>query len=180
MRLMILIPPLLAFVATPLLAQNGPAYFDPSQVNVTYGVFCAVQTEGVKEAPGTEAGAINLYSEVPEFEWNTALVPAMLGMTFGIKTDVLTDADLSGVFITVTHPPFPDSGTSEEVYITNFEVVGQNINAYSFDMPYEVQRGTWTFTATVEGKQIYSMDFKVVDPALVPNMAGSCHGTIIS
>lgn len=172
--------PLLALLPLPALAQSGPAYFDPDKVSVTYGVFCEVFTEGTKEAPGTEAGEINLYSEVPQFEWNTSIVPAMIGMTFGVKVEILDGVDRGEVFMSVTHPPFGGSGRTEDIYITDFEVVNENINAFSFDFPYELQVGEWVFVASQDGKQIYRMEFKVVDPAVIPTIAGACGADILS
>lgn len=161
-------------------AQSGPSYFDPSQVNITYGVFCAVQTEGTKDAPGTEAGAISLYTDVPDFEWATSVVPAMLGITFGVKVEILNGSDMDNILMSVTHPPFAGSGRVEDAYFTDFEIVNENINAFSFDEPYEMQPGDWVFVATQEGKQIYRMEFKVVDPSVIPTIAGACHGNMLS
>jgi len=161
-------------------AQSSPATFDSSLIDLSYGVYCAVYTEGSKEAPGTAAGEIGLYTEVPNFEWLTNIVPAVPGMSFAVKTTVIGPQSLDPVIITLTHPPFEGLGTERQTYITSFDISGENINAYTFDLPYELETGEWVFEATYDGKQVYRVAFKVVDPALAPEIAGGCGGDIIS
>ncbi len=167
-------------VATlPASADPGTARYSDKLLSLTQGVFCEVESSESVEAPGTVAGRIELYDEVPEFQWLSTRVPAVLGLSFGIKTQ--TDGRLlQGVVITLTHPPFKDSGATEQRYVTSMGGTGVSINAYTFDLPEEMVQGTWTFTATQGGREIYKASFDVVSPLQEPEIAGSCGFAAIS
>ena len=77
---------LLAPVATSAQPAD-PLDYDADRIEAVQGVFCEVPTTGQTEAPGTVAGHIELFERIPEFQWLTHVVPAVPGLSFGVKTE---------------------------------------------------------------------------------------------
>jgi hypothetical protein len=63
------------------------------------------------------------------------------------------------VTITVTHPPFPDSGIEVERWTTRLGWEEFNLTGFSFDVPEELVLGTWTFEAHV-GARVVPRSFR--------------------
>ncbi|ETX14018.1 hypothetical protein OCH239_05735 [Roseivivax halodurans JCM 10272] len=168
----------LLLVSGPALAET--AQYDPDRFEVTQGVFCEVPSSGRIEAPGTVAGHIELFAESPEFEWLTNVVPAVNGLSFGVKTEALDGMVYDGVVLTLTHPQFAESGATAQSYVTMLGGASSSINAYTFDTKEELATGTWSFTATRNGDILYSALFEVVPPEAAPEIASACGGLPIS
>ncbi len=169
----------LACLAAPALAETG-VVVDP-QLSISHGTFCAKITEGSVEAPDTVAGKIDLYERVPQIRWQGQLVPAHEVMSFGIVSKVPDGTVLDNVTITLTHPPFRESGATTQAYITSLGGSGSSINAYSFDFPEEMVLGTWTFEATQGDRLLYRVAFEVVNPRQLPDMVSGClDGNLLS
>lgn len=175
---------LIALVLLPLGASvaraEAVADYDPYRFLLTQGVFCEVPTTGEIAAPGTVAGRIELFEEVPDFQWLTNVVPAVPGLSFGIRTEALDGTVYDGVVLTLTHPAFSDSGATAQSYVTMLGGASTSINAYTFDTREELVTGTWSFTATRNGEMLYTAIFEVVPPDAVPEIAGACGGMPIS
>lgn len=156
------------------MAESAAKNMSPLIASLTQGVYCEVPSVGSMQAPGTIAGRIDLYDTTPEFQWLSTRVPAVLGLSFGIRTQTLGGQMLGGVVITLTHPPMGARGTTSQSYVTQLGGNGPSINAYTFDLPEEMVTGTWTFTASQDGREVYSASFEVVPPMAEPQIANSC------
>ncbi|SFE46260.1 DUF3859 domain-containing protein [Roseivivax sediminis] len=154
--------------------------YDPDQFEIVQGVFCEVPTTGRSEAPGTVAGHVDLFAEVPEFQWLTNVVPAVPGLSFGVKTTARDGMVYDGVVLTLTHPAFRDSGATAQSYVTMLGGASTSINAYTFDTQEELAPGIWSFTATRNGRVLYSALFEVVPPSAAPEIANACGGMPLS
>lgn len=167
----------MAFTAGPALAE---AEYNADALWLQQGVFCSVPIVDEMPAPGTAAGKIELFEGIPEFQWITNEVPAVENLSFGIKTEALDGRIYDNVILTLTHPMFRDSGIDVQSYVTNLGGNGLSINAYSFDTLEEMEPGIWTFSATRDGELIYRASFRVVPPALSPEIAAACGGLPLS
>ncbi|KMK66070.1 DUF3859 domain-containing protein [Puniceibacterium sp. IMCC21224] len=165
---------LLCLAPLSLWAESGTARFDASRVSVTQGIFCEIVSAGTMPAPDTAAGLVELYDRTPEFQWLGTRVPAVPGLSFGVRTEVLGGAFLPGVVISLTHPALRGTDITSQQYTTVIGGNGPSINAYTFDLPKELVTGTWTFSATQNGREIYTASFEVVPPAQEPQIANSC------
>lgn len=165
---------LLCLLPVPVAAESATAQFDSSRVSLTQGIFCEIVSTGSMPAPDTAAGHVELYDRTPEFQWLGTRVPAVLGLSFGVRTEVLNGTFLPDVTITLTHPPLRGTDITTQQYTTIIGGAGPSINAYTFDLPKEMVTGTWTFSATQQGREIYTASFDVVPPAAEPQIANSC------
>ncbi len=139
------------------------------------GVLCAQEGGAQRLAPDTLAGSTNVIEDAPPFVSNGRLVPAVLGIGFGVRAGLTTELGQDGVLMSVTHPPLADSGTTRQSFMT---YIGPNddpsITLYQFDFPYELALGDWTMTASYGGVTLYETTFTVVPPTALPELAGVC------
>ncbi|MHA6346263.1 DUF3859 domain-containing protein [Roseivivax sp. CAU 1761] len=161
-------------------AAAGSAEFDPLRFDLQQGIFCEVRTDGRAPAPDTVAGEIELFSEIPDFQWLGARVPAVPGISFGVRTEARDARIYSGVTMRLTHPAFRRSGATEQSYVTSLGGAGVSINAYTFDTAEELALGIWTFTARHGDEVLYHAQFEVVPPAAEPRIAAACGGMPLS
>lgn len=148
----------------------GTAFFD-------YGFFCAVEIIGHEEAQDTISGVVNMVAETPEFQRRSAIIPAEIGIGFGVHADVLPGYDGQAVIVNL-HPPMGPDGVTRESWTTTYTAGEVSYNGFTFEYDYELVTGPWQISATSNGRLIYRIDFEVVDPALLPKL--SCDGALLS
>ncbi len=168
-----------------LLALAGPASaealtYDPGKLALEQGVFCDVLSVGEIDAPGTAAGKIELFEEVPKFQWRTDVVPAVPNVSFGIKSQAIDGRFYDDVLLTLIHPPFLGSGVTEQAYVTDLGGPATSINAYTFDLPEEQVTGEWIFRAIRDDEVLYEARFTVVPRSMAPEIAAACEGMPLS
>jgi hypothetical protein len=161
--------PLAAFAQSPL-----PDITTPAMASVQAGVICAPDSLGVQDAPGTVAGTTHIIDEEPPFVAATRRVPAVLGIGFGIKSRTSDVNGMTGVQMTVTHPPMGDSGATAQTFATTIRGTDPSLTFYQFDFDYELLPGIWQMEASFAGKTLYRTTFEVVPANQVPELAEIC------
>ncbi len=138
------------------------------------GIICAPLVIGTNPAPDTVAGVTNIVEGDPQFISNGRQVPAVLGIGFGVKAQAAGGADLYDVTVTVTHPPMGDAGIIRQTYPTAISGTDLSLILYQFDFEYELVQGPWTIEAAQQGNVILYVEFEVVAPQMVPQLATVC------
>ena len=87
---------------------------------------------------------------------------------------------LRGMEVTVLHPPYAGTDVTEESWQTDIVRDASNLNFFLFEFPFEMVAGEWAIQASHRGQIVYSVSFKVVDPARIPNLASYCSGSLLS
>jgi hypothetical protein len=170
-----------AAAAVPLAAQDSPAIFTSDLIDrLDYGVYCAEAPVDLQEAPGTVAGVVNVVPELPVLRAETTLVPAQIGIGFGVLVEAADGFVFDGVSITITHPPYPDSGIEVEGWTTSLDDETTGLVGFSFEVESELVTGRWTFEAAHDGDLLFRIDFEVVPAAMLPGVAQGCSGAILS
>ena len=165
----------------PILAQDLPNPFKSDVIDsLVYGVYCAEGPIDLEEAPDTAAGVVNIVPGIPEMRAVTTLVPAQIGIGFGVVVEARDGLFLDPATVTITHPPYPDTGIEVERWITSIDGDGPGLIGFSFEVESELVTGPWTFEAEHQGDLIFRIDFEVVPPALLPDLAQGCSGAILS
>lgn len=139
------------------------------------GVLCAPNAVETRDAPDTIAGTTNVIKDAPPFVSTARLVPAVLGIGFGVRAGMSSEFGQDGVLMTATHPPLAGSDATSQsfyTYVGSFDDPG--ITFYQFDHGYELALGDWTMTASYGGLTLYETTFTVVSPATLPQLAGAC------
>lgn len=141
------------------------------------GVLCAQDPSTVRDAPGTVAGTTHVIEEAPPFVSKGRLVPAVIGIGFGVRAGIAGDLGQDGVVMRVTHPALSGGGqgATEQTFVTTIgSELSPGITFYQFDYAYELALGDWTMTATVGDETLYEATFTVVPPSALPELAGVC------
>lgn len=176
------LPIILLFAwALPAYAQQASnPRVSPLLADLTYGLYCAQDPERRDPAPETASGVINIVPVIPEFQFRQKLVPAEIGIGFGVLAQAPLGALYDPVTVTVTHPPYAETGIEVEQWITDIDA-GQNLMGFSFDHGYELVLGEWTFTATTQdGEELFHIAFEVIAPELMPQVISTCFGSFMS
>lgn len=168
-------------LALPAIAQDLPNPYKSDQLDsLVYGVYCAEGPIDLEEAPDTAAGVVNIVPGIPEMRAVTTLVPAQIGIAFGVVVEARDGLYLDPAMVTITHPPYPDTGIEVERWITSIDGDGPGLVGFSFEVESELVTGRWTFEAEHQGELLFRIDFEVVPPALLPDLAQGCSGAILS
>lgn len=166
----------LLLLATPACA-DGHLTADPAAFAwIGAGILCAAETSTRQAAPDTRLGFIDLVEGEITLGRDTAVIPALPGLAFGVLATVAEGAGRFGVTIVVTHPPTGPEGTMRESWTTDFVAGDSTANFFRFDLPEERVPGDWTLQAEQEGQVLYTARFRVVDPASLPGFTDPCPG----
>jgi hypothetical protein len=174
------LPPLIAFafLAVPAHAESetaAPIRVNPDLIaELVYGIYCAEEPVRTEEAPETASGVINIVPDLPRIRFAQTIVPAALDIGFGILSRATDGMVHDPVTITVTHPPFPDSGIAVERWVTRLDWEDFNLTGFSFDVPGELVLGTWTFSAHTGDTELFHVEFEVVPPDFAANVLAEC------
>ncbi len=172
---------LVALLLCPLPVLAAGVSFDETRVGVLrYGLVCGSDTAETMPAPDTARGTIQKREDWQKIIVETQVIPLVKGMALGVDMVPAGPRSLENVRITVTHPPFRDSGLTVDKWTADFSRGSSNLNFFEFEFPYEMVEGTWTMEATKGFRTLYSVSFQVVDAATVPEMAGLCDGVSLT
>ena len=154
-----------AFAAS---ATENNVYTNPDLVaEIEYGLICNTRITGTTDAPDTDSGSVNVLTGTINFTSHGTVVPAILGLSFGVKSRTSEDS-INEVTIRVTHPPLIGTGTTEQSwqgYMQSSQLLAQ---LYKFEDPSELAIGTWVISAYKNETLLYSIPFTVVSPADAP------------
>lgn len=165
---------LLALV--PLAAAAEPPEADlraPEIALFEAGILCAPEAVGTEPAPDTVAGFTNVIEGDPGFVSHGRLVPAVIGVGFGVRAQSKA-ADFPAVTMVVTHPPMGPEGVTRQSYGSAIGSADTSLSYYHLEYDYELVIGRWTFTALDGDRVLYAAVFDVVPPAEVPELASIC------
>jgi hypothetical protein len=168
-------------LALPAFAQQASnPRVSPLLADLVYGLYCAQEPERREPAPETASGVINIVPTIPDFPFRQKIVPAEIGIGFGVLARAPLGTTYDPVTVTVTHPPYRDSGIEVEQWITDIDE-GQNLMGFSFDHASELVLGEWTFSAeTQDGTELFHIAFEVIAPELMPQVISTCFGSFTS
>lgn len=152
---------LAAAAGLPLVA--GAALYAPGAASATYGYFCALDPVAEIPAEDTISGTVSLIEGPPRLIRQGPLVPAQIGVGFGVIFD-LPPGTSGPVTVEVTHPPMGPQSVTRETWVSSATGVAGNYVGFTFDLPYEVRKGAWSFRGTANGRVVFEATFDVVSP----------------
>ena len=163
----------LCLFAAPAFAQGGDI-LSPEIGLFEAGVLCAAEPVATQPAPDTIAGFINVIDGDPEFVSHGRLVPAVIGISFGVRSAAVAQ-EFPVVEIIVTHPPMGPDGVTRQSYLSDIGTTAPSMSFYAFEFDEELVLGDWTFTAMAGEEILWSAGFEVVSPRQISELAGICN-----
>ncbi|MBF9044418.1 DUF3859 domain-containing protein [Rhodobacterales bacterium HKCCE4037] len=162
-------------------SEGGNPRVGPGIGELVYGIYCAQEPERQDPAPETASGVLNIVPILPDFQFRQKIVPAEVGIGFGVLATAAPGLLHDPVTVTVTHPPYPESGIEVERWISDIEDLSPSLMGFSFDHPEELVLGEWTFSAhTATGDELFHIAFEVVSPDIMPQVISTCFGAFLS
>ena len=157
------------------LARSAP-YYDKTRLStIEYGLFCDQGTTTREDAPNTTLGYIENISGEVVFRNHGTIVPAQMGMNFGVKSSAL-GATAIDVLVRTTHPAFSVDGSTVGEWQGEISAGELTYKGFGFDFPYEMALGDWVLETYKGDILLYRVEFTVVDPKTVPWLAQMCQG----
>lgn len=172
MRQLLLAFALTLGIAAPLAAQVARS---ADLQSIEAGVICPPESVGYREAPGTITGRAHIIEEMPEFVSLTQMVPAVIGVGFGVRLQAVPELGTETVVVTITHPPMGKDGVRQQSFTSAVSGLGPTIAFFQFDHAYEMVLGRWSFEARRDDQLVYRAFFDVVPPQSVPQLADICN-----
>lgn len=171
----------LSVAAFSVWADDSAVQFDPAVItSLKYGLICADEQMDSRPEPDTVLGYVSEPRHPQEIVVETLVVPLLRGMSFGMLAEIAPNAPPDIGKMTVTHPPFNESGATQQSWSFGLGSGSQNMHFFTFDFPDEEVPGTWAFEATAQGKTIYKVVFEVVDGSGRPTLADICKGDALT
>lgn len=173
--------PVVGLLAVFLMLNAGPGSAEPAlrldaQVaELTRGLICAPPPAGRREAPDTAFGWIHVPDEPIVIRREGSVVPAVLGMGFGVHFRLHGDVPRLLRYV-IEHPPMAPSGLSRQSWESLVENQSGEHVFFQFDLPEELLIGDWSFTAFDGTRELFHAAFRVVEPADLPQLARLCAG----
>ena len=167
---------LLSCLVTTMSAGSAQAenFRAPEIAFLEAGILCGPETIGTLPAPGTIEGATHVIENEPDFVSTVQVVPAVLGLGFGVKSQSVMPDGIDSVEIFVSHPEMGETAVAIQSFMTRINGTDPSLTFYQFDHTYELVHGTWRFMARSGETTLYAVSFEVVAPRLVPELASLC------
>jgi hypothetical protein len=135
------------------------------------GVFCALQSMAQQPAPGTLSGWIHVPDGEIDFHWpDRRVVPAALGLAFGVKTRLVPGQNVPEGEMRVFRP----ESAVPEYWGTSFTDIDDQVSFFRFDDETELIPGIWRFEGWDGQRQLFSVEFEVVPAAALPEIVDAC------
>lgn len=143
-----------------------------------HGVICQVVSEGTIAAPQTEQGRLNLIAQDRDIDVTTTLVPAELGISFGIRFISEGGGAPQPVSVVLTHPPMGPRGVTRQSWVTVLHPDDPGLALFTFEFPYEMVTGRWTLALEGEGVRLAEQGFDVVPAEAAATVLAACPGPV--
>ncbi|QPM91014.1 DUF3859 domain-containing protein [Pseudooceanicola algae] len=144
------------------------------------GVYCPVDHVGRAAAPDTESGYILLMEGDQRVALHSRVVPASLGISFGVRIRHAPGAPMGNYRMVVTHPPYGPRNISVESWDPNIST-GWGVRSFQFEYDRELQVGPWSMELYQGDDLLMRQSFQVVPPQEAPEAIEICFGgTFIS
>lgn len=98
------------------------------------------------------------------------MVPASLGLAFGVKAQLFPGRDVPFAQMRVYQP----GKATPEVWESGFNDLAPSLAFFRFDTEAELIPGLWRFEAWEGETRLYSVEFEVVLAATQPEIAQAC------
>lgn len=160
-------------------AQETGGFVRHPLSDMQFGVHCDVAKNGSREEPGTVSGIINLIDQHQTVDVVTQMVPAELGISFGIGAWLDPESEPLLLEVVVQHPPMGENGQEVEVWFAPLDPGEPAVNLFTFEKPFEMVEGPWRFQLRKDEEVLLEQNFLVTPPGTVPAVQKACFSAMI-
>lgn len=157
--------------------RAADTFYDTPIQQLDFGVICDYLPQGTDvTAPETNAGKVRQGGTPVVFDITTDIVPARIGVAFGIRMLAEESAGRRTVTMVTRHPSFGPGYLDQESWPSQITGGVPSARYFVFEFDYEMTPGSWQMDVLLDGRLIASKAFTVVDPAMMPNAPDPCPG----
>ncbi|MFW2589058.1 DUF3859 domain-containing protein [Sagittula sp. SSi028] len=146
---------------------------------IEHGVICDAPIGRPVPAPDTVSGILNTIEQGLAFDVTTTVVPAELGLTFGIRAALPQGSPAIDLTVVVTHPPMGPSGQQVESWPTTVYPDAPALNLFTFEEPFELIEGPWHFALMQGEETLAEKQFTITPKGTAPEVQSICFGAMI-
>lgn len=139
------------------------------------GIYCPTDHVSKEAAPDTESGYILLTEGNPQLVMASRVVPAYIGISFGIRIRLAPGTEQGGYTFTVSHPPIGPRQVTRESWDPGLST-SWGVRSFNFEFDRELVTGTWTFEVLRGEEVLLRQSFEVVPPMVAPDAIDLCFG----
>jgi hypothetical protein len=151
-------------------ATPAPPLGSPLVRDLSVGVLCAPRVSDQITAPNTRPGYVNRIAKAPKLSFAQQVVPAALGVSFGITFTPVHD------LVGVRNLTYRPGKATPDVYYSDILAKPNRFRGYGFDTPDEMITGLWRLEGWQGDRLLYSVEFEVVPGASLPDIQAQCQG----
>lgn len=174
--------PLLAallLAAAPALAQTadapgGDLIRAPLEMDEA-GIYCPTDHVSKEPAPDTESGYILLTEGNPQLALTSRVVPAYIGLSFGLRIRLAPGTPPGPYIFTVRHPPVGPRQVTVESWDPALSS-NWGVRSFNFEFDRELVPGTWSFEVHQGDELLLRQSFEVVPAMQAPAAIDICFG----
>ena len=144
------------------------------------GIVCPEVREAAetRPAPNTEMGHIDIIEDEIVFDLPDRQVPLIPHLSFGLRVALKDGVPATDITVVVEHPAFGSRKVSRESWSQSVDPGATTVNLFSFDFPYEMVAGTWTFAVEIDGTRHVEVPFEVGAPGAMEKVDAVCLSTL--
>ncbi|MBY5973980.1 DUF3859 domain-containing protein [Ferrimonas balearica] len=162
-------------LAGPAAAQTDPDMIAPPLEMDEAGIYCPADHVSKEPAPNTESGYILLTEGNPELALTSRVVPAYIGISFGIRIRLAPGTEPGPYLFTVRHPPIGPRQVTVESWDPALSA-NWGVRSFNFEFDREMVPGTWTFEVSRGDETLLRQSFEVVPAMQAPAAIDICFG----
>lgn len=144
-----------------------PPVYSAKLTDFLVGVMCSPQVVDRAVAPNTALGYTNVVAEVPKFNFQQQVVPAALGVSFGVS--FTSGRALAGV----RNLTFRPGNATPDMYYSDLSAKS-TYRGFGFETPDELVLGQWRLESWQGEELLYRVDFEVVSAQSLPDIEAQC------
>ncbi len=144
------------------------------------GIYCPMETLGTLDAPDTETGYVLMARGDPSPVLNSNLVPAYIGISFGVRIRLAEGQPPGQYEMVMRHPAYGPRNVTEERWPSDL-TRNWGIRSFRFEYPRELATGAWSLEVHRGDRVLMRRSFTVVPPSQAPEAVDLCFsGSFIS
>lgn len=166
-----------AFCVPAPATRAGETMFAPPILAMDYGAICDYLPRGVDvPAPDTNAGKVRRGGTALSFDVATDVIPARIGIAFGIRLLMDEAAGVRTVMMVTRHPSFGPGYMEQESWPSTITGGIPSSRYFFFEFDYELAPGAWVMDVYLDDQLVARKGFTVVDPDTFTGAPDPCPG----